>query len=228
MKRFSIILTLLLFWTICYSQIEKGRYQICLDYCYFDPCHGQYIIDFMDNDSCKIGWFDDVSHEISRGLYHINDSTITFEPIIKNDSIQMIYRYDMIGSDANKLEMGIKSNENTNIVWLRGLSDEFLGNIELTLFKGNTKVDTCITDTLGYAKYSGEIADSILFKVQTKEFTIIPNKHNKPSWIKIHIDFHYQDLCDRIHQLNLKDNSYWLDFKCDDNKIKKRQMTRMK
>ena len=90
MQKRTIILILLLVCINSFSQIEKGKYFICFDYCYYDYCHGRYVIEFMENDTCKVIWSDDVSYRTFSGFYHLNDTSITFEPFEKSDLLNKI------------------------------------------------------------------------------------------------------------------------------------------
>lgn len=214
-------------WTSSYSQIGKGKYQVCLDYCYF-PCHGRYIFNFMENDSCEVIWVDDVSYETSKGFYHIMDSMIIFEPKIRPDSIQISLLFDWAGKGTNQSYLEFQQNDDENVLWLLDQSEKRLKNISLTLYRGDSCITPIKTDSLGYAKYFGDIADSITFMIQGRNFTVIPDKNNKPSWIKVYMDFHYLDLFDRIKKLKLINGIYWFEYICDNNKIRRTPLTKIK
>lgn len=227
MKTLTTILILFLTCNFSFSQIEIGKYQVCLDLCYYDNCHGRLTFDFKDNYTCEIKYEDDVTVEISHGFYQIDDSTITFTPKDRPDSIQISYKYDRIGKGSNQSYLERQQNDNENVIWLLELSDKRLTNIDLILFK-DSKVDTIKTDSLGYARYFGDIADSISMKLHDKVFIIHPDKYNKPSWIKIYYDFHYLDLFDRVEKLKYDKGIYWFEYKCDNQVIKKRPLMKIK
>ncbi len=227
MKTQATLLILFLTWTLSFSQIEYGKYRVCLDLCYYDYCHGRLTFDFMDNDSCEIKYEDDVTVEIAQGYYHINDSMITFKPKVRPDSIQISYKYDRRGNGKNQSYLEYQQKHNENVIWVLELTDKRLANIELYVHK-DSKSEIVKTDSLGYARYFGEVADSISLKVCDKVFSIYPDKNNKPSWIKIYLDFHYLDLFDRIEKLKYDNGIYWFEYKCDNNEIKKRPLIKIK
>jgi len=113
------------------------------------------------------------------------------------------------------------------VIWLLELSDKRLANINLILYK-DLEVETIKTDSLGYARYYGHVADSISMNLHNKEFVIYPDKNNKPSWVKIYYDFHFLDLFDRVEKLKYDKGIYWFEYKCDNNVIKKRPLMKIK
>lgn len=227
MKTITTILTLILTFEFAYSQIEKGKYQVCLDLCYYDYCHARLSFDFKDNDTCEIKYEDDVTIEISQGFYQVNDSMITFIPKIRPESIQISYKYERKGNGLNQSYLEYQQKDNENVVWILDLSDNRLANIDLLIYRGDTITDKLKTDSTGYARYYGEVADSITLKIHDRIFRINPNKQYKPSWIKLYIDFNYLDLFDRVKGLKYEKGIYWFEYECDNNLIKKRILKRI-
>ena len=116
-----------------YSQLEKGTYYVCLDYCYF-PCHGQYYFNFMDENECKITWIDDVSFEKSDGYYYVNDSSISLKPKSEYDSIKISLVYDEVGNCKNCSYLERQQPNGENLLWLMTLNEKRLQNIKTTIF----------------------------------------------------------------------------------------------
>ena len=213
-KLIIILLTSTLTSLNLYSQLEKGKYYVCLDYCYF-PCHGQYYFDFKNDNNCSITWADDVSFEKSDGYYYVNDSSILLKPKIAQDSIKISLIYDEIGNCKTCSYLERQQQNDENVLWLLTLEEKRLKNIKTTIFQQENKVKEIYTDSLGYVTYRGNVADSITFTIQNKTFTVRPSKKHSPSFFKVYIDTHYKDLFDRIKELKYDNNNYWYIYECD-------------
>jgi hypothetical protein len=217
MKTFTglyLLLSLLIISTDLYSQDMRGKYIVCTDYCYFDPCHGSFVFEFLDEINCTMTWRDDVSHERSKGYYFITDSSINFAPEIRPDSVRISYSFDERGNNNNGYNE-YKQKDDENVVWLLDFKEQRLSNIEVKIFRGNSDVAYLRTDNVGYAKYFGNVADSIEISILDRSFTLNPNKNHVPSWVKIYFDLHYKVMLDRINTLKYKDGKYWFCYKCD-------------
>lgn len=213
-KLFLIVLYFTLISLNTFSQLEKGKYYVCLDYCYF-PCHGKYFFHFKDDNKCSITWEDDVSFEKSEGYYYIKDSVILLEPKIRPDSIKISYIYDEIGNCKNCSYLEKQQKDGENVLWLLTLDEKRLCNITAKVYKRNSRILEIKTDSLGYIRYNGVVADSICYTFQNKNFTVFPSKEHSPSFVKIYMDTQYKDLFDRINELKYDLNNYWYIYKCD-------------
>ena len=109
-----------------YSQLEYGKYFVCLDYCYF-PCHGKYFFDFKPDNKCSVTWVDDVSYEVSEGYYYANDSAIIFEPKIRPDTIKISLVYDEIGNCKNCSYLEKQQKDGENVLLLLTLNENLPG-----------------------------------------------------------------------------------------------------
>ena len=198
-----------------YSQLEKGKYYVCLDYCYF-PCHGKYFFNFRDDNKCSITWSDDVSFEQSEGYYYIKNSAIVLEPKIRPDSIKISGVIDEIGNCKNCSYIEKQQKEGENIVWLLTQDEKRLHNIPVKVYIINNRTLELKTDSSGYIRYNGDVADSISYTFQHRDFTVYPSKKHSPSFVKIYMDTHYKDLFDRIKELKYDLNNYWYMYECDD------------
>jgi hypothetical protein len=222
-----ILLSLMFTTTDMFSQEMKGRYIVCTDYCYYDPCHGKFIFEFLDDKKCTMTWRDDVSYEISNGYYYVTDSSINFEPEIRPDSVIIHYIYDRLGNSNNSYNEYIQK-DNENVVWLLERGGKRLVNNEVKIFRENSDVEILRTDNLGYAKYNGGVADSIGVSVLGRNFSLKPDKKNTPSWIKVYFDLRHKDMLDIINTLKYKDGKYWFRYKCDSTTFKESELRKLK
>ena len=213
MKKLLLILLTLTSLNL-YSQLEKGTYYVCLDYCYF-PCHGQYYFNFQNDNKCTITWADDVTFEKSDGYYYVNDSSISLKSKSEYDSIKISLVYDEVGNCENCSYLERQQPNGENLLWLITLNERRLQNIKTTIFQQDNKVTETFTDSLGYVTYRGNVADSITFVIQNKTFSVRPSKNNSPSFYKVYIDTHYKDLFDRIKELKYDNKNYWYIYECD-------------
>ena len=204
----------------------RGKYIVCTDYCYYDPCHGRFIFEFLDDINCTMTWQDDVSGKRSKGYYYVTDSSINFATEVRPDSVIIRYVFDREGKSNNNYNE-YKQKDNENVVWLLESGEKRLVNIEVKIFRENSDVEILRTDNLGYAKYFGSIADSIEISILGRNFTLKPDKKYNLSWIKVYFDFHYRDMLDIISSLKLKDGKYWFRYKCDST-IKESELRKIK
>ena len=214
-KLLFILLSFTLLSLNTYSQLEKGKYYVCLDYCYF-PCHGRYFFNFKDDNKCSITWSDDVSFEQSEGYYYIKNSAIVLEPKIRPDSIKISGVIDETGNCKNCRYIEKQQKDGENILWLLTLDEKRLHNIPVKVYIKNNQTLELKTDSSGYIRYNGDVADSISYTFQHRDFTVYPSKKHSPSFVKIYMDTHYKDLFDRIKELKYDLNNYWYMYECDD------------
>ena len=223
MKGLILILGIL-FPILANGQIECGKYRLCFEI--YWKCHTAIILDLNEDNTYKFAFLDDVSKEESNGIFEISDSQIVLYPKTTPDTIQTSIFETQLSKSAKKywweLSNKTSKSETDNLIVIKNY---FQPVKEKNIWiQQNGKWDKKTTDDFGCIFYSGQIAQSLKFKVETREFELQTNKTEKPSLIRIKIEDDYKDLIYRtllFNYIRIQNGKMFIDVAEEEAEVKR-------
>ena len=162
------------------------------------------ILDLNEDRTYKFRLQDDVSVEESFGNWEINDSLIVLNPKTIPDTIQTSIFETKLSNSIKKYWWDLSSEtvkrENDNLLVINNYFSPTKNKQIWILQSGEWKEK--VTDEFGCIFYSGEIAESIRFQVDNREFELSTSENERPSMIRITIEEDYKDLVYRTLMFN--------------------------
>ncbi len=206
------------------GQIDFGKYRLCFEM--YWKCHTAIILDLNEDKTYKFKLQDDVSVEESYGNWEMNDSLIVLNPKTNLDTIQTSIFETKLSNSAKEywwnLSYETAKNENDNLLVIKRYYKPAKNKKIWIRQSGRWKEKR--TDEFGCIFYSGEIADSIRFKVDNRVFELSATNNEKPSMIRITIKEDFKDLVYRTLVFNfirIEKNKMFVDVAEDRQEMKR-------
>jgi hypothetical protein len=213
------------------GQIDFGKYRLCFEM--YWKCHTMIILDLNEDKTYKFRLQDDVSIEESFGTWEINDSLIVLNPKTIPDTIQTSIFETKLSNSAKKYWWDLSSettkSETDNLLVINNYFNPAKNKQIWIRQSGEWKEK--VTDEFGCIFYSGEIAESVRFQVNNREFELSTTKDEIPSMIRITIKEDFKDLVYRtliFNYIRIEKNEMFVDVAEEGKEVKRLYFEKIK